>query len=312
MSTASRPVVTDFTAAHIGDLHFWRLPRWDDHLLGKRLLGTANLLLRRAHEFRQGMAPQLCERLVQLNPDWALFSGDFTTTSLDTEFQAARKAFAPLHAAMPRRVLGVPGNHDRYTWRDARRRAFERLLEKWWPEDRSPFFLPLVDGVWLIGIDASTNNGLGSYGRILEDTAERLQLFWARHKNDVRELWILCHFPAEDPPGMLRASRSNQLRDAWLLFEFLDKVRVPILYLHGHHHHRWAYGSQKHPGMTYLNAGAPWLKRLGREPDLGFYELHHRAGATAVFLHTREAASGHWHQREVRLPPPGELVDLQS
>ena len=145
-----------FTALHIGDLHFWDFPRSPMDMLGKRVLGVANLALRRSRAFRQDRAPLLAERLASLKPDWVLFSGDFTTTSLGREFSRARAALAPVEG----RIRAVPGNHDRYTRRDIRRRTFESHLGPWAGPGTWPYFEELGNGVWLAGIDATTSNGM--------------------------------------------------------------------------------------------------------------------------------------------------------
>jgi calcineurin-like phosphoesterase family protein len=295
-----------FRAAHVGDLHFWSFPLNPLALLGKRALGTANLALRRARAFRTRRSGDLAARLAEVAPDVLLFSGDFSTTALPSEFRAARQALEPLLAQ--RRVLAVPGNHDRYTPACHRRRTFEAVLGINPKGSEFPIMAPLGDGVGLIAIDGSTTNGLKSFGHFRDEDAAAIGRFRREHPA-LREVWVLCHFPAQDPPGILKASRRNELRNAPALLAALEAFRLPVLYLHGHHHHRWLYRPADRPWVTYVNAGAPFLRRGQPEPDLGFYELV-RNGETRITLHRHSDAEG-WRTQPLAMPQPGEFADHQ-
>lgn len=299
---------------HIGDLHFWHFSANPLHYGGKRVLGIGNLLLRRARKFRLHLAPRLVERLAAVEPDWILFSGDFTTTSLAREFTHARRVLDPLVQRFPGRVRAVPGNHDRYTLSDIRRRTFEAHLPALLQQPDWPFFQQLEDDLWLVGIDATTSNGLGSHGCIDPATPEAIRAWQRRLEHQgtpPREVWVLCHFPAEDPPHPHAGRRGPQLRQAGLLLDSLGELGVPVLFLHGHHHYRWLYGSPTVPHLVYLNAGAPLLRR-GGEADLGFLELQRDQGATSVRVHRCDLPAGKWATAPAPLPKAGEFVDLQA
>lgn len=300
-------------ALHIGDLHFWSFRVPPRALLGKRVLGVGNLAWKRARAFRTHLAAHLASRAASLAPDYALFSGDFSTTSLPAEFRDARECLAALDAAVPGRAFAVPGNHDRYTRRELRRgrAAYDDAFADWAPGTRSPWFRELGGGLVLAGIDPTTSNGLGSHGRITPRIAERLNAWADRHGGRARELWLLCHFPAEDAPGLVHKDRGPQLLGADLLLAWIRRLSVPTLFLHGHHHHRWIFSSDASPGLAYLNAGAPLLRRRrGEDPDLGFHQLIRRGGRTEIEMHWR-GADGAWRARPVERPAPGEAIDLQ-
>lgn len=300
-------------AVHVGDLHFWSFSRNPLAYVGKRTLGIGNLALRRARAFRKEHAPQLVARLEELNPDWLLLSGDFTTTSLPAEFAQALDALAPLLRTVGERTVAVPGNHDRYTRRDIRRATFEAHAGPLAPRGGWPHFRDLGGGLWVVALDATTSNGVGSHGRFTAAHAEALDRWWEEKGDAVRELWLLCHFPAEEPKALIAHDRGPQLLGAERLVRFLERTGVPVLHLHGHHHHRWLYRGAAAPNVLYCNAGAPLLVR-GRAaaPDLGFLQLVGNEGATAIRCHRRPPGHDSWIAEDVPAPQEaGEWIDLQ-
>lgn len=303
-----------FSAVHVGDLHFWRYPTNPFDLMGKRILGVANLALNRARRFPRGNDPLLTARIEALRADWTLFSGDFTTTALDSEYEAAAKALSPSLERSGGGILAVPGNHDRYTRQAIRNRVFESALGSWVPEKKIPYAVELGEGVWLWGLDPTTSNGIGSFGSLKDEDVAQLHAWWSRSKGNVRELWILCHFPAEVPAADFVPDRGVQLRNADGLLAFMKESAVPILFLHGHYHHRWIHRGLRASNVVYVNAGAPMeLHRGARTPDLGVYRLMRDEGRTRIELHTCDVPSARWGAREVELPSrPGEFADLES
>ncbi len=307
------PTGGSFTAVHVGDLHFWSLRMNPLGLLGKRALGTANLVLRRARRFRRELAPVLVERIAAHAPDWVLLSGDFTTTSLDSEFALASDALRGLvESCATGRVLAVPGNHDRYTRAAIGGQAFERRLHLGAPQPPLPSFHDLGDGVALLRLDGATSNGFGSFGRVHEGDLPLVEEWLGAHARRFTDLWVLCHFPMEDPPGPLRPDREGELRGAERLLALLWSSGLRILQLHGHHHHRWIYRSNRGSEVLYLNAGAPLMRRGGGAPDLGFHRLVRLNGGTRLEVHTWREGDG-WSIRHVPdFPTRGHVVDLQG
>ncbi|CAN5211037.1 hypothetical protein BH09SUM1_BH09SUM1_08000 [soil metagenome] len=306
------PAAKPFRAVHIGDLHFWRIPLNPFLYFNKRLLGVGNLIVGgRGKKFRQHMAPDLVTKLKNLNPDAFLFSGDFTSTSAPGEFVAARNTFAPAIAVAPLGAYSVPGNHDCYLGRKIEPLHFrDRLGDAFRPTQHIDFSF-IHEEVALFQINATTKNGFGSHGRV---TSEHLAAMkgLSRQIHNVKMVWFLCHFPAEDPPGVLRHDRGPQLMNCAPLLDFFASLPVKVLWLHGHHHHRWIYGSPTVPNLAYLNAGAPFLRRGTDEPDLGFHELNFDGEELKIACHAISKKEGAWDTRDVSWPAAGEYVDLQT
>lgn len=301
-----------FRAIHVGDLHFWSYTLDPRLLLGKRLLGMGNLALKRARAFEKARGRELMERVAAAKPDRVLFSGDFSTTSLDAEFAAARKAMEVLD---PAAVRVVPGNHDRYTRAELLqgRGACVRFAGAFpfHREPRWPWTEYVRSGLWIAGLDPTTSNGLGCFGRLLPETMDYLRAWRAHQGADARELWILCHFPAEDLPGILHRDRGVELHGREALLEWIEKLAIPVFFLHGHHHHRWVLRSRRAHNLVYVNAGAPLMRRKGElAASLGFMELE-RGDDACTRLRVHANGDKGWQTRDVELPAPGAYEDLE-
>lgn len=309
-----------FRAVHVGDLHFWSFPLNPFSLLGKRAFGTMTLALRRARAFEKSRGTELFEHIASLRADRVLCSGDFTTTSLPSEFAQARRAMAPLDAA---RVRIVPGNHDRYTRRElvpgggactdfVRTFPFHESNGAWlWPEEPDwPWIDDAGSGLFIMGLDPTTSNGLGCFGRLRPEMLEHLHAWREGPGTVARELWIVCHFPPEDLPGILHRDRGDELRGHKPLLEWIENLAIPVFFLHGHHHHRWVLRSGRVENLVYVNAGAPLMRKRG-PADLGFMELERGGdGTTRVRVHALKEKA--WKSEDVPLPEPGAYVDLQK
>lgn len=305
------PQPTSFRAMHIGDLHFWKIPLNPFAYLNKRLLGVANLVVGgRAKKFRQELAPRLGEQLAQLHPDLYLFSGDFSSTAAGAEFSAARVFLEPLVQKASMGAHSVPGNHDCYLRSELGGRTFVRHLDPVLRPVCATAFEMLPGGICLMQLNATTQNGLGSHGEISPKLLKAVTTFLEKAKGEISSIWFLCHFPAEDPPGVLKHDRGPQLRNCQPLLELLHDLNIPVMWLHGHHHYRWIYGSPKVARLTYLNAGAPFLRHGLQAPDMGFHELVWN-GALTVRTHRFSAKEDRWIERDVAIPASGEYTDLQ-
>ena len=68
---------------HVADLHFWHITMNPLRLLNKRILGNYNVWLKRQHQFVMHRAAPFVDALADAGPKNILFTGDFSSTSLD-------------------------------------------------------------------------------------------------------------------------------------------------------------------------------------------------------------------------------------
>lgn len=144
---------------HFSDVHLTvplgELPRADR--APKRLLGAANLVLRRQRRFRD--APEKVAALATLaaqeHVDAVLCTGDYTALGTVAELALARQAIAPL-TTRPLGFVTLPGNHDVYVESGALEQRFERAFDGLLGSDAPDL---AVDGHWplvrLLGADVA-------------------------------------------------------------------------------------------------------------------------------------------------------------
>jgi 3',5'-cyclic AMP phosphodiesterase CpdA len=111
---------TDFTLAHLSDLHLSSLTGVGlRELLGKRLLGYVSWRRKRRHEHRTDVLDALQLDVQAQHIDHIAVTGDLTHLGLPHEFREAATWLARL--GHPAWITVVPGNHDAYVreaWRD--------------------------------------------------------------------------------------------------------------------------------------------------------------------------------------------------
>lgn len=104
--------------AHISDLHLSSLRGLGGRrLLGKRLLGYLSWRRKRRFEHHTEVLAALSQRLLSLDFDQTLITGDLLHIGLPEEFSQAQAWLE--HLGPPDKLALVPGNHDAYapeTW----------------------------------------------------------------------------------------------------------------------------------------------------------------------------------------------------
>ncbi len=121
---------------HISDLHILKLddPRpWE--FLNKRLVGGANLLLKRSKSHSSRVVEAALHHLDQdCEVDHIAITGDLSNLALASEFGEAAAMLADIPEA-DQRLSVIPGNHDYYTHETARSRRFEQFFGRYMRSD---------------------------------------------------------------------------------------------------------------------------------------------------------------------------------
>ena len=270
--------------ALMGDLHFYRLWVSPWRLLNKRILGQINLWWDRRHSFDRRLLAPMLQRVLTINPAMLLLTGDLTMTSLREEFDDVAAELAVVGGKFP--VVGVPGNHDRYTPFARRRRVMEKRMPGLIPE-AFPHVVELSQRWKLMVLDAAMPRLLSARGVV---GAEQLARASAELGALSREqgVVIMCHYPAIARPDGHRTGWNHRLADAPAVREMLRGCKAQMIYAHGHVH--WPWLVRQPEGITNmidLNVGAPIMRKGEYVHGQGVWQvdLPEDSGAAAVFTH---------------------------
>lgn len=236
---------------HFGDIHLWQLGLDPDFYYPKRILGLVNLALRRRHKFPAELAARAAEAIVQEEADIVVFSGDMSTMSRESEFAAAARLFEPMFEKWGDRFFVIPGNHDRYTPMSVRKRGYERHFPYAQFEGGRRVRSLEIDGVRLVGIDASRPYWVRSNG--LFDEALRRELGAELATAGDLATILVGHFPFAYPGGVEGKWDHKLLGDGQLARVVAE--HKPAVYLHGHKHQRWVLRDARAPETLCINCG---------------------------------------------------------
>ena len=267
---------------HLSDIHVWRYAFQPWHLVNKRALGMAELVLRRARKFRLERLEDVVDKVASINADHILITGDLTTTALPSEFLAARKGLARLLGDTGR-VTIVPGNHDRYTGHSVRSRAFENSFGAFAPRLEYPWLRPIDGQTSILGFDA-TRSHLSAKGRLPEKQFLDAKRLLEESSNTPRRLIVACHYPVSAPAGYDKELRAKRMVNAEAIKPWLSSLG-PHLFCCGHVHAAWAFQPEDVANQLCLNSGSPLLRdHRGNRPP-GFLELDLNGEAVSVTHH---------------------------
>ncbi len=218
---------------------------------------------------KRGSAPSTNAR-----PTPVLFTGDVSTASLVGEFASGRILLAPLMEKWGERFIALPGNHDRYTSRSVRKQLFE---EHFLQLPRSyPFAATLSEEVGVVGVDLSVAQTISSRGTASRAIINSAGAMVRKQRQKTPFVVVMGHYPLLYPKNVnFRWSHVLPIRDA-LLSELIDAGAG--LYLHGHHHQRWAVRCSETPPMLCLNAGSSGMRSSTPVKQAGFLEIDIQEG----------------------------------
>jgi 3',5'-cyclic AMP phosphodiesterase CpdA len=268
----------------LGDLHFARSWLMPHEWFCKRLLGQINYLLHRRHKFDHGLLPGLLKRALAEKPEWALLTGDFTTTALRREFADARTVLEGLREQVP--ILSIPGNHDRYTFASARHKRMEHELG--WAFGLPEQFpkMTRLGGRWhVLQLDSACPRVLSSRGRLDQAQLLAAEMMLDRLGPDDGVV-VMCHYPLYTPQGV-KLSFNRDMEGRRHLTKLLRQAAPRIVFVHGHIHQPWHLTREKDDvPFDCINTGAPCQKSGDFPTGQGFWivdlPVHPRGGLVAA------------------------------
>lgn len=214
--------------AHISDLHFSKVCLNPLQIFSKRILGNANLLLKRGRIYLNEKPFSLLDLFVERGVTDVFISGDLTTTSQKSEYKLARQfIFALQDRGL--RVTAIPGNHDHYTRGALRRRAFYQEIPK---EARCHVF-PLQEDLWVVALDTTM------YTPFVDATGYFTEEIEAELKGTLQgvpkkaKILMMNHFPFFN-----HDKHKRRLIGGDRLEQLLRETPNVLFYLHGHTHRR--------------------------------------------------------------------------
>jgi 3',5'-cyclic AMP phosphodiesterase CpdA len=245
----------------ISDVHFTRPTINPLRFCSKRLAGMANWFFFRRNWYSHEPLNELPELFKSLDVDWILVGGDLSSTSLNSEFEAAKAFFD----SIDQRKIFIPGNHDQYTRGSHREKRFYGFFSN--PrkiEHPLDFFSLAEHGIeihqlnpawWCIALDTAPPTSLTSSNGVFAKTTENylIEALDALPKN--ARVILLNHFPFfENDQCLHRLVHADRLR---ILLERYPKV---CLYLHGHTH-RHIIADLRHARLPLIiDSGCPIQK----------------------------------------------------
>ena len=234
MSKKSKPVVI----CHFSDLHLLPdRPVPVFQLLNKRMLGFANLKLNRGRTHKEEYLTHLIRKAASENADMTVVTGDFTSLSLDFEFEKISRMLK-LAGLAPEKTMVLPGNHDRYTMLADKHRAFERGMAEFLPAGfaQNPVY-PLVrtvGNVCLLGLDTAVWRGpVRAAGAIDDKAVQRVRdILSSDEMRPLTKVVALHHPPIHRGNHMLKNYRTGF--DGY--GRLLSALPPETLVIHGHTH----------------------------------------------------------------------------
>jgi len=270
--------------AHLSDLHFAKPTFRLSQFFSKRWIGNFHCILRRRKEFSSKLLDQLCETLRANEITHAILSGDFTTTSLKSEFALAR-SFVDKLERQGITCYTLPGNHDKYTKRSQKKRLYYKFFPNSDLMGKGLSIHHLDDKLWLILLDTafatSWIHATGLFSEYLEDELEKTLL--SIPKSD--KIIIANHFPFFQNDNPLHTLRRGEALQA-----VLERHPHVQIYLHGHTHRHTLCDLRKTGLPIVLDSGSAAYKKRA---SFNCIDIASDACEIRVFRH-----GNHWQEKQ--------------
>ena len=285
-----------FKLGHISDIHVFALGNKDPRrFLNKRILGGANLALKRAKTQNAQVVMAALRKLEELEIDHLSVTGDLTNLALEEEFEAAERIISTFRDAT-KRVSVIPGNHDYYTHKAAKQGLFERQFSEYMVGDLAiyqsggayPYCKLLGEHIALIGLNSGKpmpwfvaagkidERELRSLSQLLDDPAlsKRAKVVMVHHP--------LLHYPHA------RVQRVRHLINGEELLRLLRSKDVELA-IHGHNHHFEIHAVPHLRGDGTLHiceAGSTCVSSSSDPYFAGKFNVYHFEGAHLARIDT--------------------------
>ena len=259
------------TIIHISDLHFHSYPKMLSEFNAKRVLGAANLLIRRAREFPVNRAELMVEKIKEMEWDHLVLSGDITQLSLEREFLQAREILDPLLTRKDR-VTVIPGNHDRYVKIDEGEDLFNKYFGEFFGNDE--IHVAKINPQWLlVGWDSAHPNDLRTASGTVKSSTIKSTENLIQNSTDLTNFIVVNHYPLTFPEGW-RFDSLHELYNLVPVRNWILQNPQIRLYLHGHIHTNWIHSLPRDSGpeLVLVNSAASCSK-LNNGQSSSFHQI---------------------------------------
>lgn len=268
--------------AHLSDPHFSHITLNPNQFLNKRWIGNINLILFRRHAYQTGHLSHLPELFETLKVEHVCITGDFSSLSLDSEFEAGRQFVQ----SFSQPVHFIPGNHDCYIKEIENSRRFYDFFPSEDLKTKRVEKKSLGKGWWWIGLDCACATppfyALGCFFPEMEN--ELIRILSEIPETD--RVIIGNHFP------LYPTNRSmHDLKRALELQEVLKQYPQVKLYLHGHDHKYYVKDRTKKGLPLVFNSGS-----AAHRPDGTFFlfDLHEKECLVEKLLFRKDKSGFSW------------------
>ncbi|EPP34795.1 calcineurin-like phosphoesterase family protein [Chlamydia ibidis] len=260
---------------HISDVHFHVFPKNPLTCFNKRFKGLLRKICGGVPFQARSIGDRFPKLAQNLQADSICVTGDFSLTALPKEFVLAKRFVYNLSQHANTYVL--PGNHDVYTPRSLKTKAFYHYFPNKQLATEGISFNKLAPHWWLVLLDCSHLNGWLSANGIIRSaqvsSLENFILSLPHHENVI----IANHYPL-----LPTQNPSHDLINHDLLQKTLKKYSNVRLYLHGHDHQAAIYTCKDHAPNLILNSGSISLPSNARFHVIDLYTQECRVYTVAL------------------------------
>jgi len=223
---------------HFSDPHITSKISLPAGLFDKRIFGTLNYFFRRRGKYPVDRLKRAVHKILELNPQVVICTGDIASTSEPEEFAMALKILAPLLKNDNIHFFYVPGNHDAYVSNKkcsaSLKKAFSALNNNAFTLEELPFISKIHNVSLFLANECSPTNPVLSCGYISDKTSNAfVKWIGSERKHNEKKIFI-GHFPTR---GITHKELSwrRRLNNSNILYEALQNNELDIL-LCGHIH----------------------------------------------------------------------------